>query len=104
MPNTTISSQTVDGRNWIKLTGKNGYEDNSILIPPTEYIDNSANNPKWGTTAYLHSATVGARGNTSYAPYTEYVLKLTTSAGSLLSTAGRPTGFMLRPVKYVRVE
>ncbi len=50
------------------------------------------------------STTVGARGNTSYAPYTEYVLKLTTSAGSLLSTAGRPTGFMLRPVKYVRVE
>lgn len=50
------------------------------------------------------STTVGARGNTSYAPYTEYVLKLTTSAGSLLSTAGCPTGFMLRPVKYVRVE
>lgn len=102
--NTTISSQTVDGRKWIKLTGKNGYEDKSILIPPTEYLDNTANNPKWGTAAYLHSATVGARGNTSYAPYTEYVLKLTTSAGSLLSTAGRPTGFMLRPVKYVRVE
>ncbi|MGN1354293.1 MAG: fimbrillin family protein [Alloprevotella sp.] len=102
---TSFSTQTVDGRNWIKLTGKTaGYEDKSILIPPTEYIDNSANNPKWGTAAYLHSATVGARGNTSYAPYTEYVLKLTSSGGSLLNTAGRPTGFMLRPVKYVRVE
>lgn len=102
--NTTISSQTVDGRTWIKLTGKNGYEANSILIPPTGYIDNTTNTTKWTSEAYLHSATVGARGSTSYNPYTEYVLRLTTSAGSLLSTAGRPTGFMLRPVKYVRVE
>ena len=101
---TNISSQKVDGKTWIKLTGKNGYEANSILIPPTGYIDNTTNSTKWSSEAYLHSATVGARGSTSYAPYTEYVLRLTTSAGSLLSTAGRPTGFMLRPVKYVRVE
>ncbi|MGN1236171.1 MAG: hypothetical protein ACI4TS_01865, partial [Bacteroidaceae bacterium] len=101
--NTTVSKITIDGRNWIKLTGKGDYSGVSIQIPITGYIDD-ADNVSWPSNpsaAYLQSATIGLPSSSKP---TLYALNLTTSSGSLLKTAGRPTGLMVRPVKYVKVS
>lgn len=102
--NTTITTVSSNGHTWVKLTGKNGYEGNSILVPCTGYIDNKPNTELWSSGAYLMSSTIGTKGNNYSIPYTTYVLQLNRSGGQMLSTAGRPTGFMLRPVKYVRAD
>ena len=96
--NTTITKETIDGNNWFRLTGKNG---NSILIPATNYIDNADNTEKWGSDVYLQSCTIGPSGT----EHKQYALNIN-SAGtaSVPGTAGRATGLMIRPVKYVRVQ
>ena len=93
--------ETINGRYWFRLTGKNGYEGNSILIPATSYIDNAANTEKWGSDAYLQSSTIG----TGTGEPKQYALNINTNAtGQVVGTAGRATGLMIRPVKYVRVQ
>lgn len=96
--NTTITKETIDGHNWFRLMGKNG---NSILIPATNYIDNADNTEKWGSDVYLQSCTIGPSGT----EHKQYALNIN-SAGtaSVPGTAGRATGLMIRPVKYVRVK
>lgn len=100
--NTTIVTQTINGKKWFKLTGKNGYEGSSIMIPATGYVDNKDNVETWGSDAYLQSSTIGTKGSNLTEPYTVYVLQV--NSKKLLPTAGRPTGFMVRPVKYVRID
>ncbi len=96
--NTTITKVTVDGRSWFKLTASNG---KYILVPPTEFIDDKDNTEKWGSAAYLQSSTAGLYSSKKH---TVYALNLSGTSANLLSTAGRPTGLMIRPVKYIRVE
>lgn len=94
-----------DNRTWFCLTGKNG---NSIMIPATLYLDGNGNTktPNKETTTnytdvYLQSATIGTKGNEPK----QYALNITSKAkGSVVGTAGRATGLMCRPVKYVRVQ
>ena len=101
LANVTIMKETINGCNWFRLTGKNGYEGNSILIPATNYIDNAANTEKWGSDAYLQSSTIG----TGTGEPKQYALNINTNAtGQVVGTAGRATGLMIRPVKYVRVQ
>lgn len=99
--NTTITKETIDGNNWFRLTGKNG---NSILIPPTGYIDNATNedkNRKATTEAYMQSCTIGPSGS----EHKQYAFNINSNGvASVPNTAGRATGMMIRPVKYVRVN
>ena len=95
--NTTITKETIDGHTWFRLTGKNG---NSILIPGTNYIDNADNTEKWGSDTYLQSCTIGPSGSEPK----QYALNINSDGkASLASGAGRATGLMIRPVKYVRI-
>ena len=95
---TTITKETIDGHNWFRLTGKNG---NSILIPATNYIDNAVNTEKWSSDTYLQSCTIGPSGNEPK----QYALNIDSSGKpSLAPGAGRATGLMIRPVKYVHVQ
>lgn len=99
--NTTITKETIDGHTWFRLTASNG---NSIIIPGTGYIDDNKDKEKkevWGSETYLQSSTIGLPGSKP----TLYALRISSaSIGSLANTAGRPTGLMVRPVRYVRVE
>ena len=109
--NTNVTTKTINGKTWFELTGTNG---NSILIPGTVYIDDGDNKVLWGTVAYLQSSTIGTSSsnftdkcygtNVSVLKRTIYALNLSGSTKKIVSTAGRPTGLMVRPVKYVRVE
>ena len=95
--NTTITKETIDGHTWFRLTGKNG---NSILIPGTNYIDNADNTEKWWSDTYLQSCTIGPSGSEPK----QYALNINSDGkASLASGAGRATGLMIRPVKYVRI-
>ena len=94
--NTTITKETIDGHNWFRLTGKNG---NSILIPATSYLDDANIRELWGSDTYLQSCTIGPSGS----EHKQYALNINSSAkGSVVNSAGRATGLMIRPVKYVR--
>ena len=96
--NVTITKETIDGHNWFRLTGKNG---NSILIPATNYIDNADNTEKWDSDTYLQSCTISP----SSSEHKQYALNINNSAkGSVVNYAGRATGLMIRPVKYVRMQ
>ena len=53
----------------------------------------------WGSSAYLQSSTIGLQSDKP----TLYALLVSSSGGSLANKAGRPTGLMVRPVRYVRV-
>ena len=96
--NTTITTVTINGHTWFKLVGSTG---NSILIPGTGYIDDANNTEKWDSSTYLQSSTIGLKGNGTKP--TVYTLNLSTTTAQLHETAGRPTGLMVRPVRYVRV-
>lgn len=94
--NVTITKETIDGHNWFRLTGKNS---NSILIPATNYIDNADNKEKWDSDVYLQSCTIGPSGGEPK----QYALNINSEGkASLAPGAGRATGLMIRPVKYVR--
>ena len=99
--NTTVSKETINGKDWFRLTGTNG---NSILVPPTGYIDDNPNEDKYikaTTEAYLHSSTIGPKSTGKPA---QYALHLSGKKAEVVDGAGRPTGMMIRPVKYVRVN
>ena len=99
--NVTITKETIDGHNWFRLTGKNDYSDDSILIPATNYIDNKDNKEFWGSDVYLQSCTIGPSGGEPK----QYALNINSAGNaSLAPEAGRATGLMIRPVKYVRVK
>ena len=104
--NVTITyTKDNDNRTWFCLTGKNG---NSIMIPATLYLDGNGNTktPNKETTTsytevYLQSATIGIKTNEPK----QYALRINTSGvKDVVNTAGRATGLMCRPVKYVRVK
>ena len=97
----TITKETIDGHNWFRLTGKDNYSDYSILIPATNYIDNADNKEKWDSDVYLQSCTIGPSGGEPK----QYALNISSDGkASLASGAGRATGLMIRPVKYVRIQ
>lgn len=91
---------SYDGR-WFTLTSKsNG---NTIRIPANGYIDDKANlqsNAQATGIAFLQSCTIGAAGTKP----TCFALQLSSSTYSINKSAGRPTGLMIRPVRYVRVD
>lgn len=104
--NITVTNETIDGHTWFCLTSKsNG---NSILIPGTGYIDDNANTEKWASDTYLQSSTIGTShssvSGTTNMKRTIYALNISGTTANVVSTAGRPTGLMIRPVKYVRVQ
>ena len=98
--NTTVTTETKNGKTWFKLTSKNN--GNSILIPATYYIDDAKNEEKWSSEAYLQSSTIGYSTSTPSKPIC-YALQVNGTRASLLPNAGRPTGLMVRPVKYERI-
>ena len=104
--NITVTNESIDGHTWFRLTSKsNG---NSILIPGTGYIDDNANTEKWTSDTYLQSSTIGTSSSsvsgTTNKKRTIYALNISGTTAKVVSTAGRPTGLMIRPVKYVRVQ
>ena len=104
--NITVMDESIDGHTWFRLTSKsNG---NSILIPGTGYIDDNANTEKWTSDTYLQSSTIGTSSSsvsgTTNRKRTIYALNISGKTAKVVSTAGRPTGLMIRPVKYVRIQ
>ena len=104
--NITVTNESIDGHTWFRLTSKsNG---NSILIPGTGYIDDNANTEKWTSDTYLQSSTIGTSSSsvsgTTNRKRTIYALTISGTTAKVVSTAGRPTGLMIRPVKYVRMN
>ena len=98
---TIVTTETINGKTWFKLTSKKD-EKKSIMIPATYYIDDAKNEEKWSSEAYLQSSTIGYSTSTPSKPIC-YALKLSGTTASLANNAGRPTGLMVRPVKYVRI-
>lgn len=104
--NITVTNESIDGHTWFRLTSKsNG---NSILIPGTGYIDDNANTERWTSDTYLQSSTIGTSNQsvsgTTNKKRTIYALNISGTTAKVVNTAGRPTGLMIRPVKYVRVK
>ena len=103
--NVTITYTTdSNGRYWFQLTGMNG---NSILIPATLYLDGNGDTRTSNietksnySEVYLQSATIGTQSNEPK----QYALRIYNKGINVVGTAGRATGLMCRPVKYVRVE
>lgn len=109
LSNTTIRRETINGHGWFRITGTGDYAATSILIPATGYRDDTKDNVEyWAGDAYLQSATIGTKSDdvkgATGRKRTIYTLWLSGNGGSLFSEAGRPTGLMVRPVKYVRVN
>ena len=98
---TIVTTEKINEKTWFRLTSKNN--GNSILIPATYYIDDAKNEEKWSSDAYLQSSTIGYSTSTPSKPIC-YALKLSGTTASLANNAGRPTGLMVRPVRYVRVN
>lgn len=98
---TIVTTEKINEKTWFRLTSKNN--GNSILIPATYYIDDAKNEEKWSSEAYLQSSTIGYSTSTPSKPIC-YALKLSGTTASLANNAGRPTGLMVRPVRYVRVN
>ena len=103
--NITVMDESIDGHTWFRLTSKsNG---NSILIPGTGYIDDRENTENWTSETYLQSSTIGTISSsvsgTTNRKRTIYALNIYGKTAKVVSTAGRPTGLMVRPVKYVRI-
>lgn len=104
--NITVTNESIDGHTWFRLTSKrNG---NSILIPGTGYIDDNANTEKWTSDTYLQSSTIGTSsssvGGTTNKKRTIYALNISGKTAKVVNYVGRPTGIMIRPVKYVRIQ
>lgn len=104
--NTTVTNESIDGHTWFRLTSKsNG---NSILIPGTGYIDDNANIEKWTSDTYLQSSTIGTSNQsvsgTTNKKRTIYALNISGTTANVVNYVGRPTGIMIRPVKYVRMQ
>lgn len=104
--NINVTNESIDGHTWFRLTSKSN--ENSILIPGTGYIDDAANTEKWTPDTYLQSSTIGTSSSsvsgTTNRKRTIYALNISGTTAKVVSTAGRPTGLMIRPVKYVRIQ
>ena len=104
--NITVTNESIDGHTWFRLTSKSNGK--SILIPGTGYIDDNPNTERWTSDTYLQSSTIGTSSNsvggTTNKKRTIYALNISGTTAKVVSTAGRPTGLMIRPVKYVRVN
>ena len=82
----------------------------AVLLPlqgveyPIFSLDNSDyKNISLTSSVYLQTCTIG--GTDDAKEPKQYALNInSTPRGSLAGTAGRATGLMIRPVKYVRVE
>ena len=104
--NITVTNESIDSHTWFRLTSKsNG---NSILIPGTGFIDDAANTEKWTSDTYLQSSTIGTTSSgvsgTKNKKRTIYALNISGTTAKVVNYVGRPTGIMIRPVKYVRVQ
>ena len=104
--NITVTNESIDGHTWFRLTSiSNG---NSILIPGTGYIDDAANTEKWTPDTYLQSSTIGTSSSsvsgTTNRKRTIYALNISGTTAKVVNYVGRPTGIMIRPVKYVRIQ
>ena len=99
--NTTVTTETKNGKTWFKLTSKKD-EKKSILIPATYFIDDKDNKETWSSEAYLQSSTIGYSTTEPSKPIC-YALQVNGTRASLLPNAGRPTGLMVRPVRYERI-
>ena len=104
--NITVTNESIDGHTWFRLTSiSNG---NSILIPGTGYIDDNANTEKWTSDTYLQSSTIGTSSSsvsgTTNRKRTIYALNISGTTAKVVNYVGRPTGIMIRPVKYVRIQ
>ena len=109
---TNVKKETdAGGKTWFRLTAKNG-NGNSILIPGTGYIDSKENIETWSPNAFLQSSTMGISNSTvtgeitgnKVTKRTIYAINISGSSASVVNYVGRPTGIMIRPVKYVRVN
>lgn len=104
--NINVTNESIDGHTWFRLTSKSN--ENSILIPGTGYIDDAANTEKWTPDTYLQSSTIGTSssnvGGTTNKKRTIYALNISGKTAKVVNYVGRPTGIMIRPVKYVRIQ
>ena len=55
---------------------------------------------KWGSDTYLQTSTIGTATNEPK----QYALNISGTTGKVVGSAGRATGIMVRPVKYVVVK
>ena len=104
--NITVTNESIDGHTWFRLTSiSNG---NSILIPGTGYIDDNENTEKWTSDTYLQSSTIGTSSSsvngTTNRKRLIYAIYISGTTAKVVNYVGRPTGIMIRPVKYVRVQ
>ncbi|MCI6804433.1 MAG: fimbrillin family protein, partial [Prevotella sp.] len=104
--NITVTNESIDGHTWFRLTSiSNG---NSILIPGTGYIDDNANTEKWTSDTYLQSSTIGTSSSsvngTTNRKRLIYAIYISGTTAKVVNYVGRPTGIMIRPVKYVRIQ
>lgn len=104
--NITVTNESIDSHTWFRLTSKsNG---NSILIPGTGFIDDAANTEKWTSDTYLQSSTIGTTSSgvsgTTNRKRLIYAIYISGTTAKVVNYVGRPTGLMIRPVKYVRVQ
>ena len=104
--NTTVTNESIDGHTWFRLTSNsNG---NSILIPGTGYIDDKPNIEQWTADTYLQSSTIGTSSSsvsgTTNRKRLIYAIYISGTTAKVVNYVGRPTGIMIRPVKYVRVK
>ena len=104
--NITVTNESIDGHTWFRLTSKsNG---NSILIPGTGYIDDKPNIEQWTADTYLQSSTIGTSSSsvngTTNRKRLIYAIYISGTTAKVVNYVGRPTGIMVRPVKYVRIQ
>ncbi len=104
--NITVTNESIDGHTWFRLTSiSNG---KSILIPGTGYIDDNANTERWTSDTYLQSSTIGTSSSsvngTTNRKRLIYAIYISGTTAKVVNYVGRPTGIMIRPVKYVRIQ
>ncbi len=104
--NITVTNESIDGHTWFRLTSKSNGK--SILIPGTGYIDDNPNIEQWTADTYLQSSTIGTSSSivsgTTNRKRLIYAIYISGTTANVVNYVGRPTGIMVRPVKYVRIQ
>ncbi|OYP35581.1 hypothetical protein CIK90_11540 [Prevotella sp. P5-126] len=104
--NITVTNESIDGHTWFRLTSKSNGK--SILIPGTGYIDDNPNIEQWTADTYLQSSTIGTSSSivsgTTNRKRLIYAIYISGTTAKVVNYVGRPTGIMVRPVKYVRIQ
>lgn len=104
--NITVTNESIDGHTWFRLTSKSNGK--SILIPGTGYIDDKPNIEQWTADTYLQSSTIGTSSSivsgTTNRKRLIYAIYISGTTANVVNYVGRPTGIMVRPVKYVRIQ